>query len=188
MHRFFIKPESLGYKPTVFNHWDDPRWRALVREFRECIRYREWKDIDRRFRLLVKVENWEGKDVLLIANDKRDSDLVDAYLKSGFLEGQAIIVFADASIPWERLKPFKAVNPLRRDRHKGGATGLKGEAAIGSLPARATEERHTRPTSLVNGTGRSGEPVTFAGGYRTLPKVGSVDLLGESNQLADVLG
>jgi len=188
MHRFFIEPQSLGYKSTVFNHWHDLRWRALVREFRTRIQYREWKEIDRRFRLLVKVEDWDGKDVLLIANDKRDTDLVDAYIKAAFLEGQHIMAFADDTIPWERLKPFKAVNPRRGTRSKDGATRHNEGTASESLPVRATEVRRSGPSSLANETARTGKPVILAGGYRALPKVGSIDLTVESNRLADVLG
>jgi len=108
MHRFFIEPKMLGYQAETYNRWDDPKWCALVDEFRWSIRLREWKDIDRRLRLFVKVEEWDGDDVLLIDNDHRDMMLADAYVKAGFLEGQAIMVFARHNIPWQRLKPFRA--------------------------------------------------------------------------------
>jgi len=179
MHRFLIEPKALGYKSTVFNHWGDLRWQALVQEFRTHIRYREWKDIDRRLRLFVKVENWHGQDVLLIANPPHDSFLIDAYVKAGFLEGQHIMAFADDTIPWERLKPFKAVNPRRGTRSKDGATRHNEGTASESLPARATEERHTRPSSLVNGTGRSGDPDTVAGDCLIRPKQHEADCRGK---------
>lgn len=179
MHRFLIEPKALGYKATVFNHWGDLRWRSLVQDFRLSIRYREWKDIDRRLRLYVKVESWEGQDVLLIANPPHDSFLVDAYVKAGFLEGQHIMVFADDSIPWSRLKPFRAVNPWRGTRSKDGATKQNEGTASVSSPARAIEERHTRPTSLVNETGRTGNPDNVAGDYLLRPKQQEVDCQGK---------
>jgi len=108
MHRFFIEPKTLGYQEETYNRWDNPKWCALVDEFRWSIRLRDWKIIDRRFRLMVKVEDWDGQGVLLIANESRDAVLTDAYIKAGFMENQAIIVFANSHIPWERLRPFTA--------------------------------------------------------------------------------
>jgi len=170
MHRFFIDPKTLGYQAETYNRWDDPKWRALVDEFRWSIRLREWKEIDRRLRLVLRVEDWDGQDVLLIANPRTDDILVDAYIKAGFMENQAIIVFADSHIPWESLREFKAVNPRRGTRHNDGATRHNGKAAIRSSPEKAIKERCAAPTSLVNGSGRSGDPDTVAGDCLIRPK------------------
>lgn len=173
MHRFFIRPETLGYQKDTFNRWDDARWQALVADFRWSIRLREWKQIDRRLRLFVKVEEWDGGDVLLIANPSHDTVLVDAYVKAGFLEDRAIIVFADPHIPWQRLKPFRAV--VRSDTHRNSGAIAEGERRTAHQPRGAhgphdIEERHSGPSSLANVTARSGDPDIVAGACPVRPK------------------
>lgn len=165
MHRFFIRPQTLTEDRTVWvGDPSDIRFHHLVASFRDKIRNREWKAIDLSIRLFVKVETWGGEDVLVEdLGTRTDYYMASAYLRAGLLEHTPIIVFADDAIPWERLRPFRAVNPLRRTRRKDGAAGHKEGTAIGSLPARAIEERRTEPSPLANEIGRSGDPVTVAG-------------------------
>jgi len=175
MHRFFIEPKTLGYQQETYNRWNDRRWRSLVDEFRWSMRLREWKVIDRRFRLLVEVEEWDGQNVLLIANHPRDDVLVDAYVKAGFMEGQAIIAFADASIPWQRLKPFRAVLRGHTHRNRGAvAEGERKAAHQSPIPRSGTnvladsEQGESQVSSQPNR--RSGDPDTVAGGCLMRPK------------------
>ena len=181
MHRFFIEPRTLSQDRSVWiDRKDDIRWRYLVQGFREKIRRREWKAVDLHIRLCVKVETWDGTMVLVEHLDTRtDYYLASAYLRAGILEKTAIIVYAHNHISWESLRRFRAVNPRRGTRRKDGVTKHNGKTAIRSSPARATKERCAAPTSLVNGSGRSGDPDTVAGGYRSPPKEGSVDCRGK---------
>ena len=110
---------------------------------------------------------------------RTDYYLASAYLKAGLLEHTPIIVFADTSIPWELLRDFRAVNPRRSTRRKDGAGGHKGEAARGSAHESATKERRAAPTSLVNESGRSGDPETVAGDYLMRPQQYEVDCRGK---------
>jgi hypothetical protein len=180
MHRFFVEPRTLTEDRTVWvGNPDDTRFRHLVASFRDKIRNREWKVIDLSIRLYVKVETWDGQDVLVEHLDTRtDYYMASAYLRAGLLEKQPIMVFADDAIPWEGLRPFRAVNPRRRTRRKDGATGHNEGTAIGSLPARATEERRTEPSSPVNAIGRSGDPVIVAGDCLIRPKQHEAVLVG----------
>lgn len=181
MHRFFIEPRTLSQDRSVWlDRKDDTRWRYLLDGFREKIRRHEWKAIDLHIRLRVKVEDHEDKPILVEdLGSRTDYYLASAYLKAGLLEHTPIVVFADTTIPWESLRRFRAVNPPRRTRRKDGAAGHKGEAARGSAHESATKERRAAPTSLVNGSGRSGDPDIVAGGYRSPPKEGSVDCRGK---------
>ena len=190
MHRFFIEPETLSQDRTVWIDCKDGiRWRHLVASFRDKIRTRNWKLIDLSIRLCVKVEALDGQAVLVEDLDTRsDYYVASAYLKAGLLERTPIVVFADDAIPWEHLKPFRAVNPPRRTRHKDGAAGHKGETAIGSASrSGTTEERHSGPSSLANETARSGDPDIVAGDCLIRPKQHEADLTVESNRLAKVL-
>lgn len=181
MHRFFIEPRTLTEDRTVWvGNPDDIRFRYLVDSFREKIRKRQWKAIDLHIRVFVKVETWDGCNVLVEdLNTRTDYYVASAYLKAGLLEDTPIVVFADDATPWERLKPFGAVNPRRGTRRNDGATRHNGKAAIGSAPLGATEERRTRPSSLVNETGRSGDPVTVAGDCLIRPKQHEADCQGK---------
>jgi len=165
MHRLFIEPKTLGYQAETYNRWDNPKWCALVDEFRWSIRLREWKEIDRRLILFVKVENWDGQDVLLIANPPTDDILVDAYVKAAFLEGQAIMVFAQDNIPWQRLKPFRAV--LRGHTHRNRGAVAEGERKMAHRPP---IEEGTRSLDSSQPNRRSGDPETVAGGCLMRPK------------------
>lgn len=181
MHRFFIEPRTLSQDRSVWiDRQDDTRWRYLLDGFREKIRCREWKAIDLHIRLSVKVETYEDKPILVEdLGSRSDYYLASAYLKAGLLEKTAIIVFADTSIPWESLRDFRAVNPRRSTRRKDGAGGHNGKTARGSAPARAIKERCAAPTSLANGSGRSGDPETVAGDYLMRPKQYEVDCRGK---------
>jgi len=123
MHRFFIEPETLTEDRTIWlQKADDPRFRHLVRSFRESIRNRNWKAIDLSIKLFVKVETWDNRNVLVENLETRtDYYLASAYLRAGLLEKIPIIVFADSSIPWERLREFRAVTPWRGYRFEDGA-------------------------------------------------------------------
>ena len=180
MHRFFIEPKSLSEDRSVWlGDRDDIRWRYLVKGFREQIRARQWKVIDLHVKLRVRVKVWEGCNVLVESLEtKSDYYIASAYLKAGLLEDTPIIVYADDRIAWERLKEFRAVNSRRCNRHKGGAAGHNEETALGSARHGATEERRTAPSSLANGSGRTGKRDILAGGCRTPPQEGPAALDG----------
>ena len=194
MHRFFVEPKSLSEDRSVWlmPRDDDIRWRIRVDSFRRHIKARQWKVIDLHLKLRVKVEVWEGKAVLIEDLENRSEYfLASAYLRAGLLENTPIIVFADGSIPWERLKPFRAANGCR-DRHKDGAPGPKRCVALVPVPERAIEVWRGEPWTLANRIARTGKRDILAGECRTPPQARPAALDGRkvkpSSQSAALAG
>ena len=151
-HRFLTGPKNIAMleKP--------PGW--LVEQFRELIGLRANKEIDYRIRLVMVYRNYDITGPILVEGlwslDKSQRILASAYVKAAELESSGVWIYVSHSIPWERLKQFRASEgcvPSRRN-------GRGGEAKLGGRskpPVVCGARRETDVISALSGARGKGK-------------------------------